>query len=225
MFQLFSLLVFGRFSKIEKVRNRKMIDAHFVNFLEVREDIPLVYTGFRGWRGGGSGRNGGGVLFYIEEIKKFDFFKLENVQKVLENQWKFYNFYKIFKFPYKSLNGKLIFTRFLSHLPGLLSFYIHLWNTKNFGVGLGVVPPGLGRTFGFWGVGCCINPCIHPPETPPSVTRNCLLNSPDSLPESIGSKILNAENFPSSMTDIDRDISHIIILKWITFPLHSQNLQ
>ena len=46
---------------------------------------------------GGSREQWGGVLFYIGEIKNFAFFKRENFQKMLRNQWKIYNFVKIFK--------------------------------------------------------------------------------------------------------------------------------
>ena len=38
-----------------------------------------------------------GVLFAIGEIKKFAFFKLENFQNMLKNQWKFDSFLKNFK--------------------------------------------------------------------------------------------------------------------------------
>ena len=48
----------------------------------------VIYTGFCGWVGG-PGSNG--------EIKNLAFFKLENFQKMLKKQWKFYNFLKIFK--------------------------------------------------------------------------------------------------------------------------------
>ena len=47
----------------------------------------VVYTGFRGWMGGGPG-NKGGVLFCIGEIKIFAFFKLENFQKVFKKSMK-----------------------------------------------------------------------------------------------------------------------------------------
>ena len=40
---------------------------------------------------------GGGVLFYIGEIKNSAFFKFENFQKMLKNQWKIYNFWKLFR--------------------------------------------------------------------------------------------------------------------------------
>ena len=36
----------------------------------------------------------GGGTFFIEEIKNFAFFKLENCQKMFKNQWKIYNFSK-----------------------------------------------------------------------------------------------------------------------------------
>ena len=52
-----------------------------------------------------------------------------------KNQLRFEIFENIFKFTYKNLNGKLIFTHFLSPLPGLLSFYTPLEHTKIFGVG------------------------------------------------------------------------------------------
>ena len=99
--------------------------------------------------GGGPWRNGGGDFFTLEKSKFSRFFKLENFQKMLKKQWKIYNFEKNFKFTYKNLNGKLIFTHFLSHLP----FYTPLEHTKFFGVGLGVVPPGLGVLSIFFGGG------------------------------------------------------------------------
>ena len=37
---------------------------------------------------------------------------------------------QIFQFTYRNLNGKLIFTRFLSHLPGPLLFYTPLEHSK-----------------------------------------------------------------------------------------------
>ena len=54
-----------------------------------------------------------------------------------KNQLRFEIFEKMFKFTYKNLNGKLIFSHFLSHLPGLLSFYTPLEHNKIFGVGFG----------------------------------------------------------------------------------------
>ena len=48
--------------------------------------------------------------------------------------------------------GKIdFFTHFLSHLPGVLSFYTPLEHTKIFGVGLGGSSAGLGGYFRFWG--------------------------------------------------------------------------
>ena len=47
-------------------------------------------------------------------------------------------------------------THFLSHPPGLLSFYTPQEHTKDFGVSLGVVPPGLGVLSILEG---CINHC------------------------------------------------------------------
>ena len=46
---------------------------------------------------GAPGSNGGGVLFYIGEIKNVRIFKLENVQEMLKNQLKIYNFLKTLK--------------------------------------------------------------------------------------------------------------------------------
>ena len=47
-----------------------------------------------GW---GLGSNGGGYFLTLENAKISRFFKLENVQKMFKNQWKNYNFLKIFK--------------------------------------------------------------------------------------------------------------------------------
>ena len=55
----------------------------------------VVFTGF--CVGGGGREQWGGSSFFIGEIKNFAFFKLENFQKMLKNQWKFYNFLKNFK--------------------------------------------------------------------------------------------------------------------------------
>ena len=54
-------------------------------FLIIEICKAVVYTGFRGW-GGGPGSNGGGVLFYIGEIKNFAFYQTENFQKMFKNQ-------------------------------------------------------------------------------------------------------------------------------------------
>ena len=54
----------------------------------------VVYTGFCVC-GGVPGAWGG--TFFIGEIKNFAFFKLENFQKMLKNQWKIYNFLRILK--------------------------------------------------------------------------------------------------------------------------------
>ena len=47
--------------------------------------------------GGGVPGAWGGGIFSLEKSKISHFFKLENFQKMLKNQWKFYNFLKIFK--------------------------------------------------------------------------------------------------------------------------------
>ena len=46
--------------------------------------------------GGGPGRLGEGYFFTLEKSKISHFLKLENFQKMLKNQWKFYNFLKIY---------------------------------------------------------------------------------------------------------------------------------
>ena len=57
----------------------------------------VVYTGFWAWGvPGAMVPLGGGGLFSLEKAKISRFFKLENFQKILKNQWKFYNFLKIF---------------------------------------------------------------------------------------------------------------------------------
>ena len=71
-----------------------------------------------------------------------------------KNQLRFEIFEKICK----NLNGKLIFTHFLSHLQDFCHF-IHLFNIPKLGGGL--VAPGMGvGYFRVWGVGGCINPCM-----------------------------------------------------------------
>ena len=55
-------------------------------------------------RMGGSRAHWGGYFFTLEKAKISRFFKLENIQKMLKNQWNIYNFEKIFKFTYKNLN-------------------------------------------------------------------------------------------------------------------------
>ena len=40
---------------------------------------------------------GGGYFLTLEKSKMSSFFKLENLQKMLKNQWKNYNFWKICK--------------------------------------------------------------------------------------------------------------------------------
>ena len=103
--------------------------------------------------GRGSREDWGGTFLHWRN-KKFRVFSNSKIfKKLSKNQCKISNFEKIFKFTYKNLNGKLIFTHFLSHLPGFLSFYTPLEHTKIFGVGLGgVVPPGLG-ILSIWEVG------------------------------------------------------------------------
>ena len=62
------------------------------NTLRVGRVGAVVYTGFRGW--------GGGVppaFFTLEKSKILHFFKLENFQKMLKNQWKFYKCLKIYR--------------------------------------------------------------------------------------------------------------------------------
>ena len=104
--------------------------------------------------GAGPGSNGG-ILFYIGESKNFAFFQTRKFSRNDGKSMKNYYFEKNFKFTYKNLYGKLIFTHFLSLLPGLLSFHTPLEQTNILWGGLlaGVVGPGLGSTF-HWGVGC-----------------------------------------------------------------------
>ena len=66
-----------------------------------------------------------------------------------KTQLKLEIFEKRFKFTYKTSMESWFLTYFLSHLPWLLSFYTHLEHTKFFGVGLGVVPPGLVELVGW----------------------------------------------------------------------------
>ena len=73
-------------------------------------------------------------LIILKEIKKASGKYLSVWAK---KQLRFEIFEKTLKFSYKNLNEKLIFSHFLSHLPGLLSFYAPLEHTKIFGVGLG----------------------------------------------------------------------------------------
>ena len=49
-----------------------------------------------------------------------------------KNQSRLEIFEKTLKFPYKNLSGKLIFTHFLSHLPGPLGFYTPVQQKKIF---------------------------------------------------------------------------------------------
>ena len=49
-----------------------------------------------------------------------------------KNYLRFEIFEKILKFTYKQLDGKLIFTDFISDLPGPLSFYTSLENSTFF---------------------------------------------------------------------------------------------
>ena len=67
----------------------------FVSVLIFNYCSAVVYIGFRGW-GGGSRQAWGGYFFTLEKAKISHFFKLENFQKMLKNQWKFYNFFKIY---------------------------------------------------------------------------------------------------------------------------------
>ena len=46
--------------------------------------------------GGGSRQAWGGYFFTLEKSKISHFFKLENFQKMFKNQWKFYNFLKMY---------------------------------------------------------------------------------------------------------------------------------
>ena len=62
--------------------------------MENIQTVSVVYTGFPGW--GVPGAMGMGT-FYIGESQNFAFFKLENFQKMLKNQWKIYNFLTIVK--------------------------------------------------------------------------------------------------------------------------------
>ena len=96
-------------------------------------------------------------LVILKEIKKHS----DKILRVsAKNQLRFEIFEKILKFRHQNLNGKVIFTHFLSHLPGQLSFYAPLQHTKIWGwVGWGVMLLrvwGVLLSLGGWGG--CINP-------------------------------------------------------------------
>ena len=82
----------------------------------------------------------GKSLIILKEIRKPSG-KLLRVWGKTKLRFEIYE--KTFQFAYRNLNGKLIFTHFLSHLPGPLLFYTPLEHTKILGIGLGVVRPGL----------------------------------------------------------------------------------
>ena len=104
----------------------------------------------------GGGLPGGlGGTFYIGEIKIFAFFQTrkfsKNVKRINE---KFTILRKFSNLHTKISIENWFFIHFLSHLPGLLSFYTPLEHTKIF---FG----WLGRVLSSWGGrGGCINPCL-----------------------------------------------------------------
>ena len=94
-------------------------------------------------------------LRILKEIRKHSDKSLHVWTK---NQLRFEFSEKSFKFTYKNLNGKLIFTHFLSHLSGLLSFDTPLEPRENLGAGLRGSSTGLAFVGG--GSGACINPGV-----------------------------------------------------------------
>ena len=82
----------------------------------------------------------GGTFLHWRNQKFRVFSNSKMFKTCLENQWKFYNFEKIFKFTYKNLNGKLMFYSF--SLPSSRTFVI-------------LYTPGTYQNFrGWFGGGC-----------------------------------------------------------------------
>ena len=105
---------------------------------------------------GGPGRIGG-VHCYNGEIKNFAFFQTRKFSKMLKKiNEKFTILRKFSNLHTKISMENWFFTHFLSHLPGLVSFYTPLEHTKIFWVGLGGSSAGLGGYFRllsiFWGL-------------------------------------------------------------------------
>ena len=151
-FLYFSSLVFFMFLRFCNSKMSKIIYFH----KGLRSD-----TGFRGWGSrefwGESSRNqwrNQKSTYYLGEMKNCAFFKFENFQKILKDQWNTNNFEKIFKLPYKNLKGKLLFP---FSLPSSRTFVILDTSGKkqNFWGWFGGSSAGLREHFRFgagWGV-------------------------------------------------------------------------